>query len=381
LSLTTIDLGQLGTVYLVFYMIGQFSSAYFGRKLGPKYLLLTGMGISVICNFFFGISNGFWTVCTFLALNGLAQGTGWPGSIGSLAFWFKRQERGTILGIWSTCYQLGAVMAKSFAAYMLGKAGWQWSFFGASIVLLLIWFIVLIIHPDRPESVGLEPINDEDENNEDAKTGKPDGDTSLGWNRNIVYSILLMGTIYFCIKFLRYSLWSWAPFFLQKNYSMTGSSAGYISSVFDLCGFAGVLFAGFVSDRFFKGRRAMLSFLMLFFMTLAFLFMYFFGSADLIWFVVSMGMIGFMLYGPDSLLSGTGAIDIGSQKGALAAAGIINGMGSAGPIFQEQMIGFMYEKYMHDLVPIFLMLVGIAALGSALTFILYLKSRSGRANI
>ena len=49
----------------------------------------------------FGAANGFWTLLLFLALNGLAQGTGWPGCIGSLAFWFKRRQRGSVLGVWA----------------------------------------------------------------------------------------------------------------------------------------------------------------------------------------------------------------------------------------------------------------------------------------
>ena len=57
LGLTAIDLAHLGTAYFVFYMVGQFASVYFGKKLGPKLLLLTGMGISLACNFVFGFSN------------------------------------------------------------------------------------------------------------------------------------------------------------------------------------------------------------------------------------------------------------------------------------------------------------------------------------
>ena len=111
LSLDAIGLGHLGTAYLVGYAIGQFSSAYFGRRLGPKRLLLLGTGISIFCNVVFGLSEAFWTILIFMAINGMAQGTGWPGCIGSLGFWFKRKQRGSILGVWSTCYQLGPVMA------------------------------------------------------------------------------------------------------------------------------------------------------------------------------------------------------------------------------------------------------------------------------
>ena len=384
LGLNTIHLAHLGTAYLIFYMVGQYSSAYFGRKTGPKYLLIFGMGISIICNIVFGISNSYWTMILFLSINGLAQGTGWPGAIGSLAYWFKRKKRGSILGIWSTCYQLGSVLATSFAAYMLGQYGWRWSFFGASMVLLVIWGIVLYLHPNRPEDVGLEPLVDDDEedvNMASSKVNPEKEDKGLGWTREVVFTVITMGLIYFGIKFLRYALWSWVPFLLQNNFGQAGDDAGYISTVFDIFGFAGVIFAGFVSDRYFKGRRSLLSFLMLFLMTLSFVLMYTMGSTSLMYFTISMGLAGFMLYGPDSLISGVGAIDIGTKKGALVAAGIINGTGSIGPIFQEEIIGWMYEKYNHELTPIFILLVVVASITALITFILWFRTRKSTVQL
>jgi sugar phosphate permease len=383
LGFTALDLAHLGTAYLVFYMVGQYSSAYFGRKLGPKLLLLVGMGISLSCNFIFGISNGFWTIMLFLSLNGLAQGTGWPGCIGSLAYWFKREKRGTILGFWSTCYQVGSVVATSFAAFMLGHFGWRWSFFGASIVLLVIWTIVLILHPNRPQDVGLDPIEDDCEACEEGEVEEDAGNNSekLGWSRDVWATVITMGLIYFSIKFLRYALWSWVPFFFNRNFHMDVSDAGYLSTVFDLAGFAGVLFAGYVSDRVFKGKRAMLSAIMLSLMALAFILMYEKGATSLMFFTISMGIAGFMLYGPDSLISGVGAIDVGSKRGALVAAGIINGTGSIGPIFQEEIIGWLYTKYNQSIVPILIMLLSMAIFSASLTFYLWWKTKQGKANL
>jgi OPA family glycerol-3-phosphate transporter-like MFS transporter len=382
------DIGHVGTAYLACYMIGQFGSAYAGRKLGPKLLLLVGMGLSIGCNVAFGISNGFWTVMLFMAINGLAQGTGWPGCIGSLAFWFKRKQRGSVLGVWATCYQVGSIAATSFAAFMLGAAGWRWSFFGASAVLLVIWFVVLVFHPNRPEEVGLEPVGEDGDDEgekragaEEQTTGERSGLKALGWSRRVVLTIALMGTIYFCIKFLRYALWSWTAYFLRKSFGLDGDEAGYLTVIFDACGFAGVLFAGFASDKLFEGRRALLSFLMLAGMFLAFIWLYYAGSNDLIVFAICLGLVGFGLYGPDSLLSGVGAIDVGTKRGALAAAGIINGMGSIGPIFQEQLVGWMYGRFDRNLEPIFFVLMAVAGVGTAFTFALWVKAKLGRARI
>ncbi|MGD0778393.1 MAG: MFS transporter [Candidatus Solibacter sp.] len=379
LGLSTIQLGHLGTVYLAAYAAGQFSSAYFGRKLGPKLLLIVGMGISAACNLVFGAANGFWTLMLFLAINGLAQGTGWPGCIGSLAYWFRREQRGSILGVWSTCYQLGSLVSTSFAAYMLGRAGWRWSYFGSALVLLAIWAVVLLLHPNRPESVGLPPLGDEADST--APTGEAEKIQGLGWTKDVIRSVLTMGVIYFTIKFLRYALWSWAPFFLRQNFGLSGDRAGYLSTVFELCGFFGVIASGVASDKLFHGRRAFISFAMLAMMTLSFVLMATLGATSVVFFTVSMGLAGFMLFGPDALLSGVGAIDVGSKRGALAAAGIINGMGSIGPIFQEEIIGWMYKAFGRRLFPILAMLVCMAAAGTFVAFLLWRGERRGKVNL
>ncbi len=383
MGLDTINLAHLGTAYLISYMVGQYSSAYFGRRMGPKLLLLAGMGISLVCNVVFGASNSYWTVLLFLSLNGLAQGTGWPGSIGSLAYWFKRKQRGSILGIWSTCYQVGSLVATSFAAYMLGHYGWRWSFFGASMILLIIWTAVLFLHPNKPEDVGLPPLKDEDDETPKAQEAESanEKESGLGWNKDVVYTVVLMGIVYFGIKFLRYALWSWVPFLLRNNFGQAGDDAGYISTIFDIAGFLGVIFAGFASDRLFKGKRSFLSFLMLFLMAMSFVLMYTMGSTSLFFFTISMAMAGFMLYGPDSLISGVGAIDVGTKKGALVAAGIINGTGSIGPVFQEEIIGWLYQKYNGSLIPIFILLMVVALATAFVTFLLWIRSKKGKANL
>ncbi len=379
LGLGASDLAHIGTGYLVGYALGQFSSAYFGRKLGPKLLLLVGMGISSGCNAMFGLQNGFWTLLLFMIVNGMAQGTGWPGCIGSLGYWFKRETRGSVLGVWSTCYQVGSLAATAFAAFMLGQLGWRWSFFGAALVLLVIWAVVLLLHPNTPEDVGLESAERPPPEADAAATGA--GRQPLGWSRQVVTTILLMGAIYFCIKFLRYALWSWTPYFLSRNYGLHCDDAGYLSVVFDMAGFAGVLVAGFVTDRLLRGRRALLSLIMLGLMALSFGAMYLWGTASVAAFAVSLGFCGFMLYGPDSLVSGVGAIDVGSVRGALVAAGIINGMGSVGPIFQEQIIGWMYEASGGQLLPILFLFVGVAVAGVGLMAVLYLRTRRGSSNL
>jgi hypothetical protein len=88
-----------------------------------------------------------------------------------------------------------------------------------------------------------------------------------------------------------------------------------------------------------------------------------------------------MLFGPDSLISGAGAIDVGSRKRAIAAADIINGMGSCGGVLQELVIGNLYQRDATNLTPIFMALMISAMAATIIITLLVLRARAGKCNL
>jgi hypothetical protein len=52
-----------------------------------------------------------------------------------------------------------------------------------------------------------------------------------------------------------------------------------------------------------------------------------------------------------------------------------------GPIFQEQLVAWMYESSGHDLTPILMLLFGMAVAGVIIMFILWLRARAGKSNL
>jgi sugar phosphate permease len=98
-------------------------------------------------------------------------------------------------------------------------------------------------------------------------------------------------------------------------------------------------------------------------------------------FGIAISLIGFTLYGPDSLMSGAGAIDVGSRKYALVAAGVINGMGSCGSVVQDLLIGNLYKQNPDDLTPILMLLMGSACVAGVMILFLAQRTRAGKCNL
>lgn len=368
-------LGAIGAAYLVAYTVGQFVAGALGQALGPRVLLLGGMAVSAACGIAFGFTNSYAAFLAFMAINGLAQATGWSGNVATMANWFSRHERGRVMGIWATNFQAGGVMANALAAWVLGMAGFRWSFFAGSIVLMGVWAVFLFNQRNKPSDLGLPDVT---EPGEAAAGPAPEG---LGWTRAVATNVLLVGVFYFFVKFIRYALWSWAPFFLERNFGLAGDDAGYLSTAFDVAGIAGVIVTGWLSDKVFGSRRAGVSLLMMLAMTASCVLLFWVGRMSVPVFGVCLALVGFSLYGPDALMTGAGAMDIGSRRGAALAAGIINGMGSFGSVVQELLIGRMYDKGGGDLGPILLLLLGSAVAAAGMMGVMTFRNRIGAADV
>jgi sugar phosphate permease len=119
---------------------------------------------------------------------------------------------------------------------------------------------------------------------------------------------------------------------------MDVAQAAYYSSIFDWAGLAGAIFAGIALDSLFGGHWERLCLVMGVGIVFGYLLVLGMGTHPVA-LAVNFGLVGFMLYGPDTLLCGAGAVVVAGPRNAVAVAGLVNGVGSIGPVLQEQING------------------------------------------
>ena len=337
-----VDLGQIAhiwTAYLIAYMVGQFLCSMIGRKWGPRVLLLGGLAISIVINVIFGIANSYWTFLVFMFFNGLAQAAGWPGCVGGIAEWLRKKERGSIMGVWSTNYLVGNLLVKSIGGFLLASYGWRYAFFGCTIMTVAIWWIIYFWQRNKPQDVGLTPLVELEA--EDTRTVRASTDEHITLRQYLQLAlnpvVIVMGISYFSVKFLRYALDSWLPTFLNLQ-GMDVGRASFYSGIFDFAGLAGAIIAGWALDRWFRGQWQILCFIMGIGMVLGYVLVVLFGGNPYA-LAICFGAVGFMIYGPDTILSGAASVQVAGERNGVAVAGLVNGLGSLGPILQEEVIG------------------------------------------
>ncbi len=347
-------MGMMITGYHIGYAAGQFINGALCDKWRAKTVMLVGMVATVFLNVLFGFSTSILVMSILWTLNGFAQSAGWPAVIKGMSNWFSLHERGKVMAPWGSCYTFGDVAATATAAFVIGHTAkhtivnpaghsvtyseWQWVFWICAMVLAFVTVIVFLIFKDRPQDVGLT-IHREAE--QKSAADRADGPVSMWKNvREILRQgpVWVLATSYFGIKFIRYTFMFWSVTFLAQERGMATDTAGYYSTLFALVGLFGTMIASYLSDKVFASRRAPICTIMLLCLMGS---LFFFSKAPNSMIPIAMGLVGFMTYGPDFVISAVAVMDFGSHKRAATTAGFVNGMGSVGQIFSGWLVGWL----------------------------------------
>jgi MFS transporter, OPA family, glycerol-3-phosphate transporter len=122
------------------------------------------------------------------------------------------------------------------------------------------------------------------------------------------------------VYFVRYGVVNWIPTYLQtaKGFSFTQSSWGW--SLYEWAAIPGTIACGWISDRYFKGRRAPANILFMA-LTLVAVVVYWLNIHGPLWIdYAALFAIGFLIYGPIMII-GLHALDLVPKKAAGTAAG------------------------------------------------------------
>jgi sugar phosphate permease len=357
-------LALIDTALLVAYAVGQFGNGILADAIGPRRMVAIGMLVSAAASLAFGLADSvFGTVLgVYVALwgiNGLVQASGWPSNGKLMASWFGTARRGVIMGLWSTCYQAGGLVAGLVAAWLLGF-GWRTSFIGPAAWVAVVGIAFFLLVRDRPSQVGYA--------NPDAPQ-RIDRAELRRLRREVQGQVLRnpmtwsLGLAYFCLKLMRYAFLFWLPYYLATSLSYGKQEAGYMAQTFELGGIIAVILSGFVADHVFGRRRVAVAAGSLVCLIGALQLYRTIGDTGPLANMGGMMLVGGFLFGADALVSGAASQDLGGPHAAAFACGMINGLGSIGGVVQSLVIVQVSDAYGWDaLFQVFMALSLVGAL-------------------
>uniref|UniRef100_A0A8C7ZT35 Glucose-6-phosphate exchanger SLC37A2 n=1 Tax=Oryzias sinensis TaxID=183150 RepID=A0A8C7ZT35_9TELE len=305
-----------------------FGNGIFGERLPLRYYLSFGMVASGFFTCLFGLGF-YWNIHSLgyyafvQVMNGLVQTTGWPSVVACVGNWFGKGKRGFIMGVWNSHTSVGNILGSLIAGAFVSSA-WGMSFIVPGLIITSTGILCFFFLVEKPDDVNCSP---------------PQTYWSLSLNGGSCF-VLTQGVVEFSLcllfaKLVSYTFLYWLPLYISNVAHFDAKQAGDMSTLFDVGGIVGGIFAGLVSD--YTGGRASTCCVMLI-AAAPMLFLYnSIGQRNLGTTIGMLLLCGGLVNGPYALITTAVSADLGTHESlrgnsrALSTVtAIIDGTGSIG---------------------------------------------------
>ena len=358
------ETGLILSVYFAVYAASKLLNGFLGDRIGGKAMFFIGVLGSVLMNAAFGFGRELMFFVVIWGVNACFQTMGWLAIMPIMARWYPSRESGRVMGFMSISYQLGDFLARASAAVLIVALGWSGLFWAHAALLAVLGLALYRLI--RPEPPGAAPAPGSRQAPRDAAPARVERGR---WRRRMLTSpaFWVMCTSYLLLSVIRYTFWGWSVDYLVRGGAAIGAAAA-TSAVFPLLGSAGSITAGWVSDRL-GARRGPVLAIMCAVLTLSIYLFSRLPAGESPWLAVALGLVGFTLYGPYSLMSGAMVMDFGGRATSASASGIVDGIGAAGAIFTGIGMGYLVDSYGWD--GAFGIVVAMASVATLLSVLLW----------
>ena len=266
LGLDPIAMGYIMSAFAWAYVLGQIPGGALLDRFGSKKIYTAAL----VLWSFFTLLQGFAGIFTGLAaavalfcmrfMVGLAEAPSFPANARIVAAWFPGPERGTASAIFNSAQYFSLVAFAPLMGWLAHDFGWCSVFIVmGGIGIVAAFFFVRLIHSpvDSPR------INRAEFDYIEAGGGlvrmeerNADNGAALNWAnvKQVLTSRMLLGVYLgqYCINVLTYFFVTWFPIYLVKERGLSILQAGFTAALPALCGFAGGILGGMISDALLK---------------------------------------------------------------------------------------------------------------------------------
>ena len=270
-----VQMGYLFSAFSWAYVLAQIPGGWLLDRFGPRRvyacsifawslftLMQAGSGWGAL------ISGSLSAVTTLFVLRfavGLAESPAFPANAKIVASWFPTAERGTASAIFNAAQYFAAMAFTPVMAAITHWFGWRAVYVamgGVGIVFALAW-VRFMRSPAKHPSVNRAELRHIAEGGgliDMGEAAAPLQSRTIGEGRTAFYlkrllsNRMLLGVYVgqFSINVLTYFFLTWFPVYLVQQRHMSILKAGFMASLPALCGFAGGVLGGLLSDALLK---------------------------------------------------------------------------------------------------------------------------------
>ena len=345
LDLTKTQMGMILSLFSATYAIAKLFNGPLCDRSNPRYFMAVGLGGAALVNLLFGLSSSIWFFAVFWLLNGYFQSMGSPIGPKTIANWFSAKERGRFYGVWNTCHNLGAFTILFFGGFIVEKYGWRYGFYipGSFCVLGALYVGWKML--DRPETVGLPPV--QEYHGDVPKNAVKDTDeTAFEIFRKYVLKnprIWILSVACMLIYMVRYGLGDWGVTYLNEVKASSVGWASLKSSFLELMGIPGTIFAGYIADKYFSRQNLVVAIIYLVGMCCTILLIYCIPQGYGVWDGIAFGLSGFFIYGAQMVCTGLAPLSMVPRRAVASAVGLTGAMSYFGAVITSTFSGWIAD--------------------------------------
>ncbi len=415
------------------YGFSRFINGYLVDRIHGRIVMALGLTLCAIANFAFGLGMDFSAWLTgqqhgpqlvetlilvmgiTIILNQYFQGMGFPPCARILPHWIHPSELATKMSVWNCSHSIGASLAVILCGYLMGTLGsnlsadpetvaritenltnnnvadatsqalvyaghvgaWKWCFWVPACMALAGAIMILLLLRDDPTDVGLPELEGTNlgqyENTKDARARRK-FESIMVWKNRWVWTFCIANLFVYIV---RMGVLDWGPKFLTESRGLSIKDAGWTVAAFEIAGVVGTLFAGWATDRFFKGKGhhtcvvCMLGATL--FMTI---FRFLPNDTSLTLTAAVLVGAGFCIYGPQALIG----IEISKQATKEASAranGVAGILGYIGSGLSGLLVGYVADIF--GWTRVFETIIVVAIIGLFVLLSMWKAPRDGYA--
>jgi ACS family D-galactonate transporter-like MFS transporter len=248
--------GLLLSAFSWTYFLAQLPSGVLLDRLGVKLTYVASIALWSAVTLLHGVVIGFRSLFGLRLALGLVEAPCFPANSKIIAMWCRRSERARAVGLYTAAEYVGLGFLSPVLFWGLSVGGWR-SLFVVAGLIGLAFSVVFARHYFDPEvHPALTPAEREEIVSGGGLMKQP---TAPRWSWSVVGRLLAHRQIFgvclgqFAVHSTLTFFLTWFPSYLVTARHIGWIQAGFMASLPYLAAFAGVLVAGFWSDRMLSG--------------------------------------------------------------------------------------------------------------------------------
>jgi OPA family glycerol-3-phosphate transporter-like MFS transporter/OPA family sugar phosphate sensor protein UhpC-like MFS transporter len=364
--ITKITIGTVLTIHGIVYGLSRFVNGFWADRLNGRIFMTIGLAIAVIVSFLSGFVPCFDGPCVFSlfghqwtfnpvvvsssifglfwVVNAWAQGMGFPPCAKMLTHWIHPKELATKMSIWNTSHSFGAIFALGLCSLILGPLGlgWRWCFWVPASLAAAASVFCFFFVKESPTEAGVEELEIEIPQKKVSAEVTTKDRMRLVFTNKVIWFVVLAN---FFIYIVRFGFLDWGPTFLKEFKHIPVAKGGLMIIAFEVAAIVGTIFAGWVTDKYFKGRGVRTCVICMFFAALCAAGFWYLPNGAPIWqaTILLMGA-GFFIYGPQALV-GIVVANQATNEAAAMANGFAGIMGYLSTLVSGIGVAFLQIHY------------------------------------